>query len=100
VAANVIDGGNLLLIDWEYSCDNDPMFDLASVIGFHNLDASLTDVLLSAYAGGADAALRERLDEQVRVYDAIQWLWLASRHLAVPIASQARRLEFLQQRIR
>jgi thiamine kinase-like enzyme len=100
VAANVVDGGNLLLIDWEYSCDNDPLFDLASAIGFHNLDASLTEVLLSAYTGGADAALRERLDEQVRVYDAIQWLWLASRHLAFPSASQARRLECLQQRIR
>ena len=75
------------------------MFDLASAIGFHNLDERNVDVFLSAYAGGADAALRERLDEQIRLYDAIQWLWLASRHLAFPSTSQARRLEYLQQRI-
>ena len=100
VAANVIENSKLMLIDWEYSCDNDAMFDLASAIGFHNLDKRSAATLLNAYAGGEDAALRERLEEQVRVYDAIQWLWLASRHLVFPSAAQARRLEELQQRIR
>ena len=100
VAANLIAGRDLRLIDWEYACDNDPMFDLASAIGFHDLDESQADALLDAYAGGADAGLRERLAEQVRVYDAIQWLWLATRQLAHPGRRQARRLEELQQRIR
>jgi len=100
VAANIVEGPMLMLIDWEYSCDNDPMFDLASAIGFHNLDGKNTEILLNAYAGGRDAELRERLDDQIRIYDAIQWLWLASRHLAFPSTAQARRLEQLQQRIR
>ena len=100
VAANVIDSGDLKLIDWEYACDNDPMFDLASAIGFHNFEESRQQMLLSAYAGGADSELQERLAEQIRVFDAIQWLWLATRHLRSPNSKRARRLEELQQRIR
>ncbi len=100
VAANVIDSGGLKLIDWEYACDNDPMFDLASAIGFHNLNEGRQQTLLSAYAGGADNELKERLAEQIRVFDAIQWLWLATRHLESPDRYQARRLEELQMRIR
>ena len=100
VAANVVGDSVLRLIDWEFSCDNDPMFDLASAIGFHNLNRQQSDVLLDAYSGGSDNALRERLDEQLRVYDAIQWLWLATRHLHFPQRWQAKRLEELQQRIK
>jgi thiamine kinase len=100
VAANIIDAGALKLIDWEYARDNDPMFDLASLIGFHNLDKGRQQVLLSAYAGGAESELKDRLAEQVRVFDAIQWLWLATRHLVSPHTEQARRLEELRQRIR
>jgi thiamine kinase-like enzyme len=100
VAANVIDAGGLILIDWEYACDNDPMFDLASAIGFHNFDEGRQQMLLSAYAGGAGTELQERLAEQIRVFDAIQWLWLATRHLRSPNRERARRLEELQQRIR
>ena len=100
VAANVIDGHGLKLIDWEFACKHDPYFDLASAIGFHNLDADRASVLLDAYAGGSDAAAREKLAAQVRVYDAIQWLWLAARHLVYPKRWQAQRLEELQQRIR
>jgi thiamine kinase len=100
VGANIIEGSVLMLIDWEYACDNDPMFDLASVIGFHNLDEKSSSILLDAYAGGKDQLLSERLSEQIRVYDAIQWLWLATRHLVFPSRAQARRLEELQQRIR
>lgn len=100
VAANVIENSRLMLIDWEFACDNDPLFDLASAIGFHNLDEQSSNILLAAYAGSVDAELKERLSDQVRVYDAIQWLWLASRHLVSPGVAQARRLEVLQQRIR
>ena len=100
VAANIIDSGEPKLIDWEYARDNDPLFDLASVIGFHDIDKGRQQMLLSAYAGGTDSELRERLAEQVRVFDAIQWLWLATRHLVSPQTEQVRRLEKLQQRIR
>lgn len=100
VAANIVGNSELRLIDWEFSCDNDPMFDLASAIGFHNLNREQSDVLLDAYSGGSNPALRELLDDQLRMYDAIQWLWLATRHLHFPKRWQAKRLEELQQRIR
>jgi thiamine kinase-like enzyme len=99
VAANIIADPDLKLLDWEYACDNDPMFDLASLIGFHNLGHDRQSVLLSAYAGGNDAESRERLEIQVRLYDAIQWLWLANRQMITRSSAQAARLEELQQRI-
>lgn len=100
VAANVVEDDRLRLIDWEYACDNDALFDLASVIGFHDLDGRLSARLLQAYAGGIGGELRGRLAEQVRLYDAIQWLWLAARQCLAPEPRQMSRLEALQQRIR
>ncbi len=100
VAANIIADPALKLLDWEYACDNDPMFDLASLVGFHNLDDDRQSDLLNAYAGGNDFALKERLDVQVRLYDAIQWLWLANRQVITRTSAQATRLKELQQRIR
>lgn len=100
VAANVIDGQGLKLIDWEFACNHDPYFDLASAIGFHNLCPERAAVLLDAYTGGSDGTARDKLAAQLRIYDAIQWLWLAARHIVFPKRWQARRLEELQQRIR
>jgi len=100
VAANIIADPDLKLLDWEYACDNDPMFDLASLIGYHNLGDDRQSVLLSAYAGGKDPELEERLSIQIRLYDAIQWLWLANRQMITRSSAQAARLEDLQQRIR
>jgi thiamine kinase len=100
IAQNIIATPQLKLLDWEYACDNNPLFDLASLVGYHNLDERRASALLDAYTGGTHAERRERLAEQVRVYDAIQWLWLANRHRLSPNAQQATRLEILQQRIR
>ncbi len=97
VAANVIATPALRLLDWEYACDNEPLFDLASLIGYHDLEAAQQGTLLRAYAG--DLALRERLAEQLRLFDALQWLWLAARQVAMPGATQRVRLEELARRI-
>lgn len=100
VAGNIVGGRELKLLDWEYACDNDPMFDLASLIGFHQLRNDRQAILLSAYAGSTDSVLRERLESQIRLYDAIQWLWLANRQMITRSLAQAARLEALQNRIR
>jgi len=100
VAANVISRPKLLLLDWEYACDNDPLFDLASLASYHALDRAATDTLLSAYVGGVDVALRERLGELMRLYAAMLWLWIASREVLSPEAGQARRLYELAQSLR
>ncbi|MDG2376082.1 MAG: phosphotransferase family protein [Woeseiaceae bacterium] len=100
IARNIIDNGVIKLIDWEYASDNDPLFDIACVIGFHELDDRQADYLLDAYAGGAGTEERERLAEQQRTYDALHWLWFAARQLVLPDAAQVIELERLQQRIR
>lgn len=97
VAANVIATPALRLIDWEYACDNDPLFDLASLIGYHDLGAGQKGMLLRAYAG--DLALRERLEEQLQLFDALQWLWLAARAVSTPGAGQRDRLGDLARRM-
>ncbi len=100
VAGNIIGSTPVKLIDWEYAGDNDPLFDLASIIGYHNFNRGRAQHLLSAYAGGADAQLQECLAEQLRLFDALQWLWLATRSRNAPGCRQLARLEELQQRIR
>lgn len=100
VVENIISSSRLMLLDWEYACDNDPLFDLASLIGYHDLSDKRAQVLLSAYAGGVDRTLTELLEEQVRLYDAIQWLWLANRYIITRTSQQAARLEELQRRIK
>jgi thiamine kinase len=100
IAENIVVQDRLMLLDWEYACDNDPIFDLASVIGFHDLGAKRTEILFHAYSGGADSTLRERLDMQIRLFDAVQWLWFAARHSVSPNRRLAGRMKKLQQRIK
>jgi thiamine kinase-like enzyme len=100
VAGNIIENERLRLIDWEFAGDNDPLFDLASLIGFHDLGDRRSDILLSAYAGGSHRAARERLAELVRAYDALQWLWFSARQILRPEGWQSIRLDELKARIR
>jgi thiamine kinase len=99
VAGNIISTPNLMLLDWEYASDNDPLFDLASLIAFHELDDISSMTLLSAYAGGSTPELRERLALQVRQYNALYGLWLASRQVSTPDTVQARKLQELKTRL-
>jgi len=99
VAANIIGDETPKLIDWEYAGDNDPFFDLASLICYHGLQPETAETLLSAYTGGSATEDREYLEIQIRVYDAVQWLWLAVRQLDKPSKEQFAMLEEIQQRI-
>lgn len=99
VAANLIGLSRPMLIDWEYACDNDPFFDLASLLAYHGVGKTLSESWLSAFAGGNSPELRERLAEQRSVYDALHWLWLAVRQSAYPSLDQERTLRNLQQSV-
>ena len=82
VAENIIampDLPDLRLLDWEYACDNDPLFDLATVVAHHDLSARLATCLLDAYFEGDGERWREKFEQQVIVYDALLWLWNAAR---------------------
>ena len=99
VASNIIATPDLMLLDWEYACDNDPLYDLACTIGYHDLSDTQARYLLSAYAGGATPELYENLQTQMLLFDAIQALWYATRQLVAPDAKHRRRIEFLQARM-
>ena len=79
VAENIITTPALKFLDWEYACDNDPMFDLATLAEHHSLSDASANNLLDAYFDGAGESWRAKLTEQRRLYLALHWLWLASR---------------------
>lgn len=79
VAENIIATPELRFLDWEYACDNDPLFDLATIIEHHELDEEHSQLLLHAYFDGSGEHWRPKLALQQRLYLALLWLWLASR---------------------
>lgn len=79
VAQNIIATPALRLLDWEYACDNDPLFDLATVVAHHDLSPEHSACLLDDYFGGDGGRWRVPLKEQVRLYNALTWLWYASQ---------------------
>lgn len=101
VAENLVGQPRPMLIDWEYACDNDPLFDLASLIAYHELSPDVSQAWLDAYLGAnVLPENRERLEQQCRLFDALHWLWMAARYTFSRDAGQLRRLEQLQERIR
>jgi len=79
VVANIINTPEIRFLDWEYACDNDPFFDLATVVAHHELSSEQSDYLLDAYFDGDGRRWREQLVRQASVYEALLWLWEAAR---------------------
>ena len=83
VAENIIYMPEVRFLDWEYACDNDPFFDIATIVAHHQLPPERADHLLDAYFDGDGARWREQLARQAEFYDALHWLWEAARSPAV-----------------
>jgi thiamine kinase-like enzyme len=66
-------------LDWEYACDNDPFFDIATVVAHHDLPAGRAEFLLNAYFDGDGERWRSQLERQTEFYDALHWLWDAAQ---------------------
>ena len=79
VAGNIITTPDMKFLDWEYACDNDPFFDLATIVEHHELSEEMSARLLDAYFGGDGQRWSSHLREQRDLYLALYWLWLASR---------------------
>lgn len=92
VAGNIIATPELRLLDWEYASDNDPFFDLATVIAHHKLPGDSARLLLDAYFHGDGDRWLPHLEQQIRLYNALLWLWSASR----PDADEGRLQAILQ----
>jgi thiamine kinase-like enzyme len=79
VAENLISTPKLRFIDWEYACDNDPFFDLATIVEHHELNDQQVTRLLDVYLRGAGKRWRAHLEKQRTLYLALLCLWMASR---------------------
>jgi thiamine kinase-like enzyme len=78
VAENILSVPSVCFLDWEYACDNDPLFDVAVVVAHHGLSDRQAGILLDACADGNSVWRREQLAIQLRLYDALRWLWAAA----------------------
>ncbi len=79
VVGNIINVPETRFLDWEYACDNDPFFDLATVVAHHDLSAEQRHVLLDAYFEGNGSRWHVQLARQAGVYKALLYLWQHSR---------------------
>ncbi|HUO79077.1 MAG TPA: choline/ethanolamine kinase family protein [Steroidobacteraceae bacterium] len=70
---NVIAADQLFFVDWEYGGVGDPLFELAAVIGYHDLEAPEREALLAAHGGGFKPA---EVEQMCRVFDCLHALWL------------------------
>ncbi len=78
LAENYIDDGERLwLLDYEYSGNNDPTFELANTAQECEFDDELRAVLCEAYFGAADEALLARMELNALVSDMGWTLWAA-----------------------
>jgi thiamine kinase-like enzyme len=68
-------GAGLVFVDWEYGGAGDPLFELAAIIGYHDLDEEQCAILLAAHGGPfrpVDVAA------MCLVFDCLHALWLDS----------------------
>ena len=79
VVENIINAPETRFLDWEYACDNDPFFDLATVAAHHQLSQAQRSILLTAYFGKDDSRWQAQLARQAELYDALLYLWQYSR---------------------
>ncbi len=86
VAQNLISTPQLMFLDWEYACDNDPLFDLATVVEHHDLNRDQESLILDAYFGGDGEQWRERVAIYRGAYLALLYLWLSSRRSDMEVA--------------
>jgi thiamine kinase len=79
---NIVDDGEVRLIDWEYAGVGERLFDLASACVYHDYDQAQRERLLSAYLTGRDATIERRLDIACWLFEYIRDLWIAVRGLS------------------
>lgn len=75
VAQNILGGPALRLIDWEFAAPGDPLFDVAVVIGHHDLDVRLSRALLGAARGRVHPSDWRALTHLVEGYGNVRLLW-------------------------
>jgi thiamine kinase-like enzyme len=76
VAANVLDDGRLVLVDFEYAVRGAPILDLAGLAGMNDYGVRERRDLLASYRGEDRAGLAEpELDKIVRLVRLMAYFW-------------------------
>lgn len=82
LAGNILDDGTRLwLIDFEYSGEGSPMFDLANLSSNSNLSTEQSGELLRAYFGPSDFARAHRAVEAASLLREALWSLVSERHI-------------------
>jgi thiamine kinase-like enzyme len=77
-ADNIIDDGRRLwIVDYEYSGNNDPCYDVGEVADLAEFDEDLRSMLCEAYFGSADRRLLARMSLHALIADVGWALWAA-----------------------
>ena len=63
------------LLDWEYAATGHPLFDLAVVAGFHDLDAAAIKALLAGWNRAVPRANPADLPAFIALYRSLETLW-------------------------
>jgi thiamine kinase len=72
---NLVDLGEIRLLDWEYAGLGAPYFDLASLAFYNELDLHERAILLRSYEGAAHPHAMERLAKACIVFEYVHDLW-------------------------
>lgn len=79
VASNVLDDGELWLIDFEYAVLSSPILDLAGLAGFNDFDADQRARLIGAYYGHYDVPFNsDEFDDTIRLVRLLSYFWVLS----------------------
>ena len=85
IAANLVQGERLFILDWEYASLNHPYFDLATVLENHALTESQSELFLDAYSGEHQSIDSVKLDEwrQLTHYVTLFWLMIIKKYATI-----------------
>ena len=76
VAANILDEGQLWLVDFEYAVRADPVLDLAGLAGLNGFGPAQTHRLMDAYYGQGSAPVSiAQLNQVVRLVRLMAFFW-------------------------
>jgi len=102
VAANVLDDGRLMLVDFEYAVRAAPVLDLAGLAGMNDYGARERRELLAAYRGEQGAAIAAaELERTVRLVRLMAFFWARLGELRAGGAGAYRELaEHLGERLK
>jgi len=79
VASNVLDDGELWLIDFEYAVLSSPILDLAGLAGFNDFDADQRAHLVGAYYAHYDVPFTtDEFHDAIRLVRLLSYFWVLS----------------------